>query len=401
MAKRKIEDPSSEAASSSDKRPRPGGCRQKQRWAEADARNASNSFSNPGSKSVLASLLLSMWCWGVLSTPTVQKIASAALADGASHPEVRNLATLGSSGQYPNHMYNQLMSKLSLPSISGALDQMWVFLKKRSKIIKAKHVIMLPHVLVSKLYHEHKHIFMDSILGGDAKLSHDFGMRWKNLNIPVMMTTRLRRGRITKLMASRCYCIAMVSQSAGSNVRGQRAWESGAGHHIWDKAVRFSRIFWYTWFMMSWLLRTIAAVWLGFSKNYFGHCIGCRWANIRMRIAQAENSHLRTQSISWKTRTLLTDILWSFGQNVQTSRRWLNSMNFQEWRKEHHADVVRPTQARLHGPIIAFMRPSGWKPYGRKNNGWGRIRTLTLCSMAVFQDLESYFGVLTQCTQNI
>ena len=222
MPKRKKE----EAASSSDKRPRPGGWRQKKRWVEADARNA----SNPGSKSVLASLLLSMWCWGALSTPTVQKIASAALADGASHRELRNLAMLGSSGKCPNHMHEQLMSTLSLPSISGALDQIWVFLKvARLKIIKVKHVIMLPHVLFSKLYHEHKHIFMNSILGGDANNITRF---WKTME--ESEHPGYDDHPIKKRANHKTHGIPLILHSDGVPVSGiQRSWAKTVGVWSW------------------------------------------------------------------------------------------------------------------------------------------------------------------------
>jgi len=49
--------------------------------------------ASPGS--ALASLLLTSWAWGQISTPMVQRIASAAVEDGLDLPEVKKLAKLG------------------------------------------------------------------------------------------------------------------------------------------------------------------------------------------------------------------------------------------------------------------------------------------------------------------
>ena len=67
-----------------------GGVRQKlsQHIVVADA---------PRAPSVLAKLLLSRYYWGEMSAKDVQVLASAALKDGSSHPELVELADVGAS----------------------------------------------------------------------------------------------------------------------------------------------------------------------------------------------------------------------------------------------------------------------------------------------------------------
>ena len=109
------------------KRPRVearGGRNQKARWeAEEQA------LANPPQKSQLADYLLDRWCWGYLSTPVLQQIAAAAVADGASHPDVVFLSKLGSSGKYPNNMYRELTQRLKPAPLDEAVDKFIVWQK--------------------------------------------------------------------------------------------------------------------------------------------------------------------------------------------------------------------------------------------------------------------------------
>lgn len=49
-------------------------------------------------KSKLANLLLEHWAWGLLGASAVQVFASAAVQDGACHPDLNKLAAIGTSG---------------------------------------------------------------------------------------------------------------------------------------------------------------------------------------------------------------------------------------------------------------------------------------------------------------
>ena len=54
--------------------------------------------------SCLATLLLNMWARGTLSATAMQKIAHAAMLDGAEHVELGNLARCGNFGQVPGNV---------------------------------------------------------------------------------------------------------------------------------------------------------------------------------------------------------------------------------------------------------------------------------------------------------
>ena len=137
----------------------PGGFRQKMKWSDAEEHNP-----EPNN---LATLLVRKWSWGDMSTPTVQEIAAAAVADGSTSQELRVLAALGSSGKYPNHMHSELVSKLKPTFVRAALSEMPVCMRRPpNMVVRTVHPMLLPHALFACVFTHHKDEFIQSLCGG-------------------------------------------------------------------------------------------------------------------------------------------------------------------------------------------------------------------------------------------
>ena len=65
--------------------------------------------AEPVVKSMLATLLLHEVFWGAMSANLARKIAEAAFADGASHPDLQKLSELGASGSWAGNVYRDLL----------------------------------------------------------------------------------------------------------------------------------------------------------------------------------------------------------------------------------------------------------------------------------------------------
>lgn len=144
------------------KRPRapPGGCRQQARWAAAEGLQAT-------AQSALGNLLVEKWAWGDLSGPMVQAIASAAVADGATHKDLDKLAQLGSHGAHQSNIHRDMLRALKPTPISGALTSMAVFVRKPpAQITKVQQPILWPHELFAAIYEHHPEGFVQRLCGG-------------------------------------------------------------------------------------------------------------------------------------------------------------------------------------------------------------------------------------------
>ena len=147
---------------SSSSRPPPGGFHQKRKWADSQ-----DSMQAPQPRSELAKLLVEKWAWGEMSTPAIQQIAAAAVADGATSREVTLLAGLGSNGRYPNHMHTELLKHLQPTKVSGALTEVDIAMKRPPHaIVRMKHPMLLPHELFATIYTHHRDRFFEVLCGG-------------------------------------------------------------------------------------------------------------------------------------------------------------------------------------------------------------------------------------------
>jgi hypothetical protein len=88
----------SDAASSSTRR---GGHQQR-------ATKRAKQAEPPIGESVLATLLLGFWAWGIVSAVMVQRIAHAAHTDGLAHPSIVRLASIGAKGRYKQNARRDL-----------------------------------------------------------------------------------------------------------------------------------------------------------------------------------------------------------------------------------------------------------------------------------------------------
>ena len=144
------------------KRPRlpPGGHAQKAKWQKID----DEASTKP---SALGKLLVELWAWGDISSPMVQRIADAAVADGATHKEVLALQELGSHGKHLRNVHQQLVAKVSSGHLTQAVSEHKIYMKKAAGgIVFTQHTMLLPREVFSTIYHCHKDVFLQRFCGG-------------------------------------------------------------------------------------------------------------------------------------------------------------------------------------------------------------------------------------------
>ena len=208
------------------KRPRVearGGRNQKAKWeAEEQA------LANPLQKSKLAEYLLDRWCWGSLSTPVLQQIAAAAVADGVSHPDVVFLSKLGSSGRYPNNMYKELSSRLKRTPLDEAVDNFRVWQKKSNKPpIQGNQKILLPHRAFACLYKNHFDVFKANVLGGSVDEPARFWDAVKN-------TDAYKNHPVSKRGTHRTKAIPLALHGDGVTTSGVgKSWAKSCDAYSW------------------------------------------------------------------------------------------------------------------------------------------------------------------------
>ena len=141
-------------------------------------------------QSKLASELLSLWSWGQLSAPVVQKLADAASADGLDHPQIDKLAKIGARGKYPGNMQRD-MSLITgdFAALSGCSTTIPIRLKKLNKNVTEEVPIdfLLPHKLFAALFHEFPSAFEGSLCGGAVGNIAKF---WKQMRHHPFVTAR-------------------------------------------------------------------------------------------------------------------------------------------------------------------------------------------------------------------
>ena len=137
-------------------------------WKQRAARLKES--SPPPAESKLATKLLGRHHWGNLSAQCVQELSEAAIADGADHPALKKLASIGQSGASKQNCYRDLRRAL-VPNILK-LMVLGTFMLPLDinditvQISDAK--IILPHILFAALYHNYRPAFNKYILGGEG-----------------------------------------------------------------------------------------------------------------------------------------------------------------------------------------------------------------------------------------
>jgi hypothetical protein len=97
---------------------RRGGLRQRLAAATAAPPVPQPQFPRGGQ---LADALLNQWAWGMMSSPSVQSVAAAAVQDGLTDPEVMRLAAAGSHGEHTHNICRDVCrfvsSSMDLPTL--------------------------------------------------------------------------------------------------------------------------------------------------------------------------------------------------------------------------------------------------------------------------------------------
>ena len=129
-----------------------GGARQRAERAQRLQRNV------PRSK--LAECLLFLFGWGLLSANAVQWLASAALADGLDHEDIKRLAQIGASGTFSGNARRDLLSKFSHKIRVGMPTSLWVPMKdKLDRVEEAIQLVISPTVLVNSIWTHFRSLF--------------------------------------------------------------------------------------------------------------------------------------------------------------------------------------------------------------------------------------------------
>ena len=200
----------------------PGGHVQKRKWAAETTGALEN-------KSELVSFLLDKWSWGEVTATFIQRICECAMKDGASHPKVKELATIGSHGMYPNNCHIELTRKLQAPPILSALSTIKLSFKRCAHAIsQVEHYMLLPHEVFSCIWHNHREEFVKRLLGGSyGNIKHfweDMATNPAYFDHPVAS----RQDHLT-------HCVPLSLHGDGVAVSGiSRAWSKSLDAYSWD-----------------------------------------------------------------------------------------------------------------------------------------------------------------------
>lgn len=155
-----------------------------------------------GTKSQLATALLSLWAHGKVSGRTMRWLAECALQDGAQHDELVLLAKCGSHGVHPGNIHRDLMASFCKGIDLPDPFHLEVPCKNPKTLKKDSEVaaIYLPHLMFAKLatYSKFETIFPLELLeqfwdqaektGDDRLQGHPMKVKgWKKKTIPLFL----------------------------------------------------------------------------------------------------------------------------------------------------------------------------------------------------------------------
>ena len=152
-------------------------------------RERSHAAAGEVRQSRLASWLVEMWCWGLFSAQTVQKIAQLSADDinqlrealerdlegieqatQKGFSELDALAAIGDHGRNPNTCHRDLVRKLTPHALPSGYS-FYLPLKVSANVWKnVLQVMMLPHVWFSCIYHHYPRAWKDRIVRSAARL---------------------------------------------------------------------------------------------------------------------------------------------------------------------------------------------------------------------------------------
>ena len=152
------------------KRKREGGIRQRIAAVQRE-----DSTSTAGNESHLAKFLLELYAWGEMSPQLVQKICSLVVQDFEAADrnakvmdDLHTLAGIGTMGAHPNKCHSDLMGKVE--KLSLLPDPFRVTIPFKPPLGVAPQGILLPHEMLSSMYHNYPSTFQRSVLNSDVAL---------------------------------------------------------------------------------------------------------------------------------------------------------------------------------------------------------------------------------------
>ena len=157
------------------KRRRKGGLRQRMRSREED-----EGGTNP--ESALATLLITLFAWGVFSPQRAQEIADLAMKDFNRVQEtgndrilndIRALAAVGSHGAHSGKCHSDLMGKVG--NISKLPQPYQVKIDLKAPMSTSIQGIMLPHEMFSAIFHFYPKVWLSSIMPSKETLKKFWG----------------------------------------------------------------------------------------------------------------------------------------------------------------------------------------------------------------------------------
>jgi hypothetical protein len=223
-----------------------------------------------GGGSHLCDCLLQLNAWGLLSAPTVQIIAAAAVADGLTGVAISTMAHAGTAGRHPQNVKRDLQLHFT-----GQIDlpPLYMFtvpcLSRRGEPVDVEMPVLLPHQLLSHIS------FRDPAVFAAFKLDGQLEAFWNEClaagdpalhNHPVLLKPRWRARAMPLLVYgdgaafSRNDSLEVVSCSAlghrGSTWRSrfvlaglvktaQIKGPGGSWDLIWQAQIQKSAVVWY------------------------------------------------------------------------------------------------------------------------------------------------------------
>ena len=131
------------------------------------------------SDSVLGVFLLHAIFWGMMSVTISQKIAALAIADGARGKSLERPAQCGGGGARAADTWRDLRKRLKTLFVQTGCVITKVPLAMKAVAEEFDVTMLMPHKLLSVMYHRHGAEFLQRLCGGDAGSIATF---WDNMH---------------------------------------------------------------------------------------------------------------------------------------------------------------------------------------------------------------------------
>ena len=115
-------------------------------------------------------LLIEKWAWGLMTLPTVQSVAAAAVKDQAQGNLLRKISRIGARGALPGHLHRDMVRLLRKHGralkVSPRPLRLW--LQNGQVPFWTTTSIIMPHELLASIYSDRPAAFEEVMLGGSS-----------------------------------------------------------------------------------------------------------------------------------------------------------------------------------------------------------------------------------------